>query len=189
MAPVKLISSSTPFEIECSSTDFELLGKRQLEPSKVTGIARCAFPVRTRRTGASGILKASVAGREATVNLVGTDPKGTGISIRIEDIDLVNQRYRWRHNVLEVAAKHPSLQRYLGAKSAGFPGQEKQHFRVLVAEIVADAVCSKIVDKREAVGSYDDEDTDWNFFYAEYSKLMTEFLPLAHSLQVQPGEL
>jgi hypothetical protein len=189
MAPVKLISSSTPFEIECSSTDFELLGKRQLEPSKVTGIARCAFPVRIRRTGASGILKASVAGREATVNLVGTDPKGTGISIRIEDIDLVNQRYRWRHNVLEVAAKHPSLQRYLGAKSAGFPGQEKQHFRVLVAEIVADAVCSKIVDKREAVGSYDDEDTDWNFFYAEYSKLMTEFLPLAHSLQVQPGEL
>jgi len=58
----------------------------------------------------------------------------------------------------------------------------------LLAEIVADAVCSKIIANREAAGYYDDEDFDWNLFYAEYSKLMTEFLPMAHSLQVQLGE-
>jgi hypothetical protein len=188
MAPIALIPKTTPFEIECSSSDFDFSGKRQLEPSKATGVARSVFSVRSGRTGASGILTARVAGRETSVKLVGADPKGTGISIKLEDIDLGNQRYRWRHNVLEIAARHPSLRRYLGTKSAGFPGQEKQHFRVLVAEIVADAVCSKIVEKREAMGNYDDEDTDWNFFYAEYSKLTTEFLPMAHSLQVQPRE-
>ena len=188
-APIEIVSKTTTFEVECSSSDFEITGKRQLEPSKVTGIARCAFTVRTGKTGAFGILTARCAGQETTTKLLGTDPKGTGISIKIEDINLGNQRYRWRHNVLEIAARHSSLKRYLGIKSAGFPGQEKQHFRVLVAEIVADAVCSKILEKREAEGQFQDEELDWNFFYAEYSKLMTEFLPKAHSLQVQPREI
>lgn len=157
-------------------------------PSKVTGIARCVFNVRTNEKGASADLVAKVNGQEATVHLVGIEPKGAGITIKLEDIDLVNQRYRWRSNVLEIAARHSSLRRYLGDQSAGFPGQEKQHFRVLLAEIVADAVCSKIVEKREVTGQYEDEYTDWNFFYAEYSKLLTEFLPVAHSLQLQPSE-
>ena len=188
IAPISLIPVATPFEIECSSSDFDFLGKKVLEPSKVTGIARCALSVRTGTTGASGKLTARVNGQEATVNLLGIEPRGASISITLEDVDHRNQRYRWRSNILEIAARHPSLQRYLGAKSAGFPGQEKQHFRVLVAEIVADAVCSRIIANREAAGYYDDEDFDWNLFYAEYSKLMTEFLPLAHSLQLQPSE-
>jgi hypothetical protein len=189
LAPVDLISVTTPFEIECTSSDFEFFGKRELEPSKVTGIARCAFTVRTNTRDASGTLIARVNGKETTVKLIGTEPKGTGISIKLEDIDLVNQRYRWRQNVLEIAARHPSLQRYLGTKKAGFPGQEKQHFRVLVAEIVADAVCNKIDANREAIGEYEDYEADWDFFYAEYSKLMTEFLPMAHKLQVQHREV
>jgi hypothetical protein len=188
MAPISLVPVATPFEIGCSNSDFELKGKRTLEPSKVTGIARCVISVRTNKSGASGELVAQVNGQEASVKLVGIEPQGSGISIKLEDIDLGNQRARWRTNVLEIAAKHPSLSRYLGLKSAGFPGQEKPHFRVLLAEIVADAVCSKIIEKREATGQYDDEDCDWNLFYAEYSKLMTEFLPLAHSLQLQTSE-
>ena len=91
--------------------------------------------------------------------------------------------------MLEIAARHPSLSRYLGSQSSGYPGQEKPHFRVLLAEIVADAVCSKIVVNREATGHYQDEDPDWNYFYHEYSKLMTEFLPMAHSLQLPPSEV
>jgi len=188
MAPISLVPIAAPFEIECSSSEFDIGGKKVLEPSKVTGIARCVLSVRTGATGASATLTARINGQEATVNLIGTDPRGTGISIKIEDIDLGDQRYRWRNNVLDIAAKHPSLQRYLGAKSAGFPGQEKHHFKVLVAEIVADAVCSKIVEKREMTGQYDDEDVDWNFYYAEYSKLLTRFLPMAHSLQLRPSE-
>lgn len=189
MAPISQVPIATPFEVECSNSDYAITGKKVLKPSKTTGIARCVFHLHTGVTGASGLLTARVNGQEATVNLIGTNPKGTGISIKLEDIDLGNQRYSWRNNVLEIAAKHPSLQRYLGPKSDGFPGQEKQHFRVIVAEIVADAVCSKILEKREASGQYDGEECDWNFFYAEWSKLMTDFLPLAHSLQLPPSEV
>lgn len=188
MAPISLVPVATPFEYECSSSNFDFIGKKILKPSKVTGIARCVLSVRTGTTGASGILTARVNGQEATVNLLGIEPTGASISIKLEDVDHRNQRYRWRSNILEIAARHPSLKRYLGPKSSGFPGQEKLHFRVLLAEIVADAVCSKIIANREAAGYYDDEDFDWNLFYAEYSKLMTEFLPMAHSLQVQLGE-
>ena len=188
MAPISFVPVATPFEIECSSSDFDFIGKKVLVPSKVTRIARCAISVRTGTTGASGKLTARVNGQEATVNLLGIEPKGASIAIKLEDVDHRNQRYRWLSNILEIAARHPSLQRYLGPKSAGFPGQEKQHFRVLLAEIVADAVCSKIIANREAAGYYDDEDFDWNLFYAEYSKLMTEFLPMAHSLQLQLSE-
>lgn len=188
MAPISFVPVATPFEIECSSSDFDFIGKKVLVPSKVTGIARCAISVRTGTTGASGKLTARVNGQEATVNLLGIEPKGAGIAIKLEDIDYRNQRYYWRSNILEIATRHPSLQRYLGPKSAGFPGQEKPHFRVLLAEIVADAVCSKIIMNREAAGFYDDEDSDWNLFYADYSKLMTEFLPTAHGLQLQLSE-
>ncbi len=188
VAPISLVPVATPFQVTCSSSDFEICGKRTLEPSKVTGIARCAFSVRTSKVGASGELLAKVNEQQASVNLIGTEPLGSGISIKLEDVDHANQRSRWKGNVLEIAARHPSLRRYLGPKSAGFPGQEKPHFRLLLAEIVADAVCSKIVEKREATGQYEDGDCDWNLFYAEYSKLMTEFLPLAHSLQLQTNE-
>jgi len=188
MAPVSLVPVSSVFELDCSSGDFEITGKRTLEPSKVTRIARCAFYVCTNKRGSTGDLTAKFNGQEATVRLVGIEPKGSGITIKLEDIDLVNQRYRWRSNVLEIATRHPSLSRYLGSRSSGYPGQEKPHFRVLLAEIVADAVCSKIVMNREASGQYQYEDPDWNYFYAKYSKLMTEFLPMAHSLQLQPSE-
>ena len=67
------------------------------------------------------------------------------MSINIEDVDLENQRYRWRQNTLELAARHPSFKRYLGDKEDNFPGQETKHFRLLVAEVVADAVCARLV--------------------------------------------
>ena len=188
MAPITQVPVATPFEAECSSADFEISGNQTLMPSKTTRIARCAFSVRTNKVGATGVLVVKINGQQASVKLVGVEPKGSGISIKLVDSDFVNQRYRWRSNVLEIASRHPSLRRYLGTSSSGFPGQEKPHFRILLAEIVADAVCSRIIERREATGQYEDEDVDWNFFYAEYSKLLTEFLPSAHSLQLPVSE-
>ena len=103
--------------------------------------------------------------------------------IKLEDIDLGNQRYRWRQNVLEIAGKHPSLRRYLGEKATGFPGQESIHFRLLLAEIVAEAVCAHLLSRNVEASPEDYEDADWDLYYAEYSKYMTKFLPIAHKLQ------
>ncbi len=109
-------------------------------------------------------------------------PTGAGISIKIEDVDLGNQRYRWRKNELEIAARHPSLKRYLGAKVDGFPGQESPDFRVLVAEIVADAVCARLLGDNIQRRPYEYEGADWDLYYAEFSRYMTNFLPKAHKL-------
>jgi hypothetical protein len=184
MAPISLVSSAVSFEVDCSNPEFKIGGNLVLQPMPKLGIARCTFNVRTTKADVSGDLKVRIGSDEASVQLLSRQPKGSGISISLQDIDLANQRYRWRLNVLEIAARHPSLKRYLGRESENFPGQEQRHFRVLLAEIVSDAVCSKIIERREEVGLYDEEDLDWNFFYAEYSKLQTEFLPMAHKLVV-----
>ena len=79
----------------------------------------------------------------------------------------------------EVAARHPSLRRYLGDKASGFVGQDAKHFRLLLAEIVAESVCQKLVSQLTNDNPEDYEDADWDLYYAEYSRLMTEFLPIA----------
>ena len=96
-------------------------------------------------------------------------------------------RYTWKGNELEIAARHPSLARYLGTKDQGFPGQEEKHFRVLMSEIVADAVCARLLQKNIEANPIDYEDADWNQYYAEFSEYMTAFLPKAHKLVLPEG--
>ena len=50
----------------------------------------------------------------------------------------------------------------------------------LVAEIVADAVCALLVRRSVQASPEEYEDADWDAYYAQYSKLMTQFLPVAH---------
>lgn len=184
MAPLSLVSGDCPVEVECSSRSFTVRGAKVIKPVKALGIARCELRVESKNADTHGIITAIVAGEKATAELISVPAQGSSIDIKLEDVDLVNQRYRWRSNCLEVAARHPSLQRYLGSKADKFPGQEQQHFCVLIAEIVADAVCSKVIERRELACAYEDEARDWSFFYAEFSQLMTEFLPIAHKLVV-----
>jgi len=182
LAPYPLVfSKETPCEVVCSDTAFRVSGSTKLVPRPDLGIAICGFKVTTDKPDRTVVLTATAEGKRCSAKLVSAmEP---GIKIQIEDIDLKNMRYRWRTNVIEIAARHASLRRYLGPPKA-FPGQEEKHFRVLLAEIVAEAVCSKILERKIALKPEDWEDADWQAYYAEYSKLMTEFLPLAHDTQV-----
>ena len=83
---------------------------------------------------------------------------------------------------MEIAARHPSLKRYLGRKEDAFPGQETKHFNMVLAEIISDALCSKIIERNEEAAPEDYEDADWNWYYSKFSGLMTEFLPIAHKI-------
>ena len=127
------------------------------------------------------------AGRVATAEIHSIASPGAGLKIQLEDIDLKHQRSRWRQNVLEIAARHASLARYLGSKAAGFPGQETKHFRLLVAEIVADALCYKLLAQNIQANPEDYENADWDQYYADYSRYFSQFLPVAHKLQLPEG--
>ena len=165
------------------SRHFGLSGQAVLQPHTNQGVAICDLTVKCDGTEASGALTAALDEAQAEATISSHKPLGVDLSIKLEDIDLGNQRYRWRQNVLEIAARHPSLRRYLGDKEHDFPGQESKHFRVLVAEVVADAVCALLVRRSVQSNPEEYEDADWDAYYAQYSKYMTRFLPIAHRLQ------
>ncbi len=136
-----------------------------------------------------GVLRAvwNVKALQATAELQAAPSPGAGLKIQLEDIDLKHQRSRWRQNVLEIAARHASVARYLGSKASGFAGQETKHFRLLVAEVVADAICYKLLAQNIQANREDYEHADWDQYYADYSKYMSQFLPVAHKLQCPEG--
>ena len=183
LAPIKFVTRPTPLEVNLDSKHFDLKGERVLQPRVHLGVAVCELGIRCLGKEASGTLTARLGSQADSAEIISHPPTEADLSIKIEDIELGNQRYRWRQNVLEVAARHPSLKRYLGDKECGFPGQETKHFRLLVAEIVADAVCGRLVSDNVKANPEDYEDADWDTYYAQYSKHMTKFLPVAHKLQ------
>ncbi|MDQ7842088.1 MAG: hypothetical protein RDU83_13870 [bacterium] len=182
-APLELVSIPTSFDVAVDSRHFKVTGQAVLVPRDDLGVAICELGLKCDGREASGSLTATLGRHLAVAHISAHVPMGADLSIRLEDIDLTNQRYRWRQNVLEVAARHPSLKRYLGSKDQKFPGQETKHFRVLLAEVVADAVCARLVSRNVQANPEEYEDADWDHYYAQYSKYMTQFLPTAHKSQ------
>ena len=189
LAPLGLISTPTPFEVEIRGQRFKAGDEHVLRPDSKLQVALCDFTIKTTQEEATTAqLFARVGEMEATVDLLSTVPPGTGMSFSLEDIDMVNQRYRWKNDQLMIAARHPSLKRYLGSKEEEFPGQNKRHFRVLLGEIVADAVCARLLRHKIQTKPEDYEDADWDTYYSEFSRYMTRFLPIAHKLIVPDAD-
>ena len=109
---------------------------------------------------------------------------------KIVDEDFGPQRAIWDrpNGLLKISAKHKSVGRYLGPAEERFPGQEKPHFKTLLAEIVADQVARYIIETREEKQGKD-EDLDAPAFYLMHPKYMGEFLPIAHEMQLPSLEL
>lgn len=183
LAPLDLVRVPTPFRVEIGSPHFGLSGAQILQPDERLHVAKCDLAVTSDGKEASGLLRARLGDVEAAATVTSTPRAGSGLSIKIVDIDLGNQRYRWRQNVLEIAARHPSLSRYLGSSAEKFPGQDSKQFRVVFAEVVADAVCALLVGRQVRANPEEYEDADWDAYYSDYSRLMTSFLPTAHKLQ------
>jgi len=183
LAPLSLVSESTQLDISVDNSRFKISGNKMLIPNKKLGVARCDFRVRvTGKDEAKGMIAAKLHDKETTAELFTFQPLGAGIKIKLEDIKISNQRYRWRQNVLEIAARHPALKQYLGS-APQFQGQDEKHFRVMLAEITADAVCARMVSER-VQNNPEEYDGSWEQYYAEYSRLISQFLPIAQKLQV-----
>jgi hypothetical protein len=179
-----VIGVPTECDIVSSDAAFHIAGDRILRPRADWGIAICRLRVTADKPERRSKLIVRVAGQECSADIVSREPIGSSISIEVKNVDHVNQRYRWRGTVLEIAGKHPSVRRYLGPPQE-FAGQEEKHFRVLLAEIVAEAVCSLVISKNAGQRPEEYNDYDWDAYYASYTKLMTEFLPIAHESQVR----
>jgi hypothetical protein len=181
-----LIERPTPVTFTCDQTQIRITGDRVLHPRDHLGIFECKVSVTCDQADLKASLVAEIGGHRAVTELVCAPPEGDAIKIELMDVDYKNQRYRWERgsNKLIIAARHPSLRRYLGPANAGFPGQDKTQFQVLLAEIVAFAVSEKVLERRVAQDPDAYRDADLVAYFAERDELVTEFLPLAHESQV-----
>jgi len=184
-----VISQELTCELECSDLAFRAPSSHKIVPCERFGVAMCEFHVATEQPDLRAKITAKAAGRTCEARLISVAPLGAAPEVKIEPTNFTNQRYNWHGNIIQVAAFHPSLRRYLGSASEKFPGQHDLHFRVLLAEIVADAVCSKILERRIIARPEEYGDADWQDYSADFTKLMTEFLPIAHETQIPENEL
>lgn len=118
--------------------------------------------------------------------------EASGVSIDIQLVPDPGGQWRaaWDRdnpNLLKVFAEHPTLARYLGPRQEQYPGQGQPHFRVLLAEIVADKVVQRILDTKAFANPRLFADLQ-NFFFL-YSEEMTSFLPIAHRSMLSDPDL
>ena len=184
LAPLSMCPLPTRVELTSLSKKLPVPDSVTLTPDKELGIATAEFAIRLPDAEVTTTIRASAFGQEALAEIRVVPESGAALKIRIEDIDYGNHRYRMRNNVIEIAGRHPSLRRYLGPSAEGFPGQDHERFRVLVAEIVADAVCVNIVSRSTEANPESYSNADWEQYYAEYSEHMTKFLPIAHRIVI-----
>lgn len=121
----------------------------------------------------------------AAVQVVEKEQPSVAIQIEIVPESGGQWRASWDRdnpNRLKVYAKHPTLERYLGCEEDGYPGQEHPHFRILMAEIVADKVVQRILEEKMEANPR--LFTEPNAFFFLYSEEMTSFLPAAHKIMI-----
>jgi hypothetical protein len=74
----------------------------------------------------------------------------------------------------------------LGREEDGYPGQHGPAFRVLLAELISDNVCRRIVEEHARVLPHE---FDSDKVYVLHNRLMKEFTPIAHRVQLADSQI
>jgi len=143
-----------------------------------------------RKLHARGIVQASVNGvfAQTAIKIVQKEEPGVKIEIKVVDEDLGDQRAVWSVNLLKIAGRYPTIKRYLG-KPEEFLGQDTLHFRMLLAELIADNVARKILELESIREKEKYSNFDVSRFYKQHRKYTNEFLSIAHKIQIPEKDL
>jgi hypothetical protein len=116
---------------------------------------------------------------EASAQVVSREESGADFETKLVPEYQGDQRAQWSgdYRLLRIMGEHPAVRPYLGDKDAGYPGQTTPQFRLMMAELVADAVVRRIL-----LGKYGEDEVDAGTFYVQQYKLMARFLARAHKL-------
>jgi hypothetical protein len=98
-------------------------------------------------------------------------------------------------NLLEISATHDSIKRYL-SPTPPYKGQEEPHFRVLLAEIIAESVCRKALELEVKTKPWDFKD-DFSgspevvvtTVLTHLQRRMRDFVSTAHSIMLGVAEI
>jgi hypothetical protein len=181
----------------------------QLIPVIGSNYAHGSVVVQGRKLNTKAKVKASVNGREAETQVrVVQKPPETSIPLKIElrNEDYGNFRAKWadhegKPHLLLVSALHKSLSRYLtydpeAPEGEKYQGQDASHFRVLLAEIVAESVCRKslLLESKERTWEFRWADLKEDHLIADdvLAKLqqrVRDFVAAAHAIMLSDVEI
>ncbi|MXW07742.1 MAG: hypothetical protein F4X56_01145 [Gammaproteobacteria bacterium] len=176
--------------VEFKSMDSQVIAVRSHhEFRRVEGTTyyEAKVTVEGRRIGSSTDIVAEVGDRSSSciVRAVEKEELGTELKFELVDYSLGdNFRAVWdrkQQNRLLITTVHESVSRYLGAAADNYPGQMDGTFRVLLAELIADNVCRRIVEEHARARP---QEFDSDKVYVMHNRLMKEFTPLAHRIQL-----
>lgn len=179
-------------------------GRVKMVPIAGTNYAEGAVVVEGRTLKSAATITAEVHERTATASvkvIEKPEEQGVPIEIKFRDEDFGYSRARWavdegKPHWLLIAARHPSLRRYLGTPEKKFPGQDFPLFRTLLAEIVADSVCKKALslEARERPFEFDwagmgkPEDIA-DAVFAEFQRRLRNFVTKAHEVMLDEADI
>lgn len=174
------------FAVEDDSV-VKLRGHHTLELVVGTTYYEGAISVEGKKVNGKTRVTAELDGKVATcvVSVAQRDEQGIELIFQLVDYPLgQNYRATWdreQPNKLLITTQHESIARYLGRADEGYPGQHKDAFRVLLAELISDNVCRRIAE--EQLRALPAEITV-DKVYVQHNKLMREFTPIAHHVQL-----
>jgi hypothetical protein len=169
------------------STVATLRSRTPLELVPGTTYYQAALVVEGKKLHGKTQVIAETFGMRATCNLSVVAREEEGVDLKFELVPYsLGQNYRavWDRkepNKLLITTQHDSVSRYLGSEAEGYPGQHGDAFRVLLAEIISDNVCRRIVEEHAQALPHD---FDPDKIYLLHNRLMKEFTPIAHRIQV-----
>ena len=162
-------------------------------PPRMEGLAQ----VVCGRAGATATLVASLNGQLARAKV--TAERGAGPKIRFDLTARTKGKARsWWETIetergavrqLWITVRDRSVGRYLGRPAGGkWPGQDRLHFRILEAEIIAEEVVREHL-LNQSVRSPDAAQRHVAEVLFEIQKLKAEFLPVAHRHLIPQSEI
>lgn len=187
-------------EVEClvvSDTDefIDIIGKKTKLKYTVfddgTEMAIAKIKVFGKKIGGSTTIKTTLQYKEITAKVTVLPQKelGHNIEIKVVDEDLGEQRAVWSGNLLKISGRHKTIRRYLGPPSSWLSAQDSIHFRLLIAELIADNVARRILELNAQKNIHEYEDMDVSGFYQKHRKHVNDFLEIAHKIQIPESEI
>jgi hypothetical protein len=175
------------FKVEDESV-LKLRQRHSLELVDGTTYYEGAVSVEGSKLNAKTRVTATMDGKSAQCVVTVSPREEQGIELSFELVDYeLGQNYRatWdreQRNKLLITTQHESISRYLGPAEDGYPGQHTDAFRVLLAELISDNVCRRIVD--EQLRALPTTEVTADKVYVLHNRLMREFTPIAHRIQL-----
>jgi hypothetical protein len=178
------LDNAVPVEVMSDHPEIVIKGggKLELHITDLSGVLMGKCRILGRQPKARGTITAQVKGFGlAHTRAVVEDPPKLKFH-PVED-NFGSVRYDWDDEdpyLLKIAAKHPSISRYLGnLTEKGYPGINSRLYHAVLAEVVSEALAFNVLEKQFGrEGDQGKLEYTYTDFY--YHKHFSDFLAIAH---------